>query len=307
MNNAPVFSVIIPLYNKEKYIKATLNSVIHQIHSTFEIIIVNDGSTDNSLKVVNSISDYRIQIINQQNKGLSAARNTGIKAAKYDYIAFLDADDLWSEDYLLVISKLIKNEEEAGVYSTKSAILKPKQKFDLSQTTYSSKKTTLISNYFQFKKNLFSNSSVVINHQVFDNIGYYDESINYGEEEDFFIRCFSKYKLVHYNENKVYYLKGIEDQLTSPNTKIDRVIPNYTKYLTNENYKTLKPYIDFIYFKLVVLYKMERNRKLVKKFKAKIEISNLSFIQKIKFTIPTILFYYSKHIYLWFLKIFSHS
>lgn len=87
-------SVIIPLYNKEKYIATTVNSVLQQSFKDFEIVVVNDGSTDISLSIVESISDQRIRLINKQNEGVSATRNRGIQEAKGDYIMFLDADDV---------------------------------------------------------------------------------------------------------------------------------------------------------------------------------------------------------------------
>jgi len=92
--NIPFLSVIIPLYNKELYIKDTILSVLNQSFSDFEIVIVNDGSKDKSLQVVNNIKDGRIRIINQQNAGVSAARNRGMNEAQGEYIFFLDADDI---------------------------------------------------------------------------------------------------------------------------------------------------------------------------------------------------------------------
>ncbi len=98
--NPIYFSVIIPLYNKDKYIKRTLDSVLKQTFTNFEIIIVDDGSTDNSCEIVESISDPRIRWIRQENGGPSKARNRGIKEAKGQFIAFLDADDQWLPEKL---------------------------------------------------------------------------------------------------------------------------------------------------------------------------------------------------------------
>lgn len=298
MSDKPRFSVVIPLYNKEDYIKNTLKSVLNQTFKAFEIIIVNDGSNDNSLDIVKTFSDSRITVINQKNKGLSGARNSGINKSNFDYIAFLDADDLWCEDYLETIYKMINGNTSGHIFTTASVISQPKNKPNLSKTTFSKRNIEHISNYFTLKKNLFSNSSIVINKSVFDNIGIYNEDINYGEEEDFFIRCFSSYKLTHYKNPKVFYLKGIANQLTSPHLNIKRIIPHYEKYLNNKNKDYLKPYIDFIYFKLVVLYKMQGNHTLVRFYKEKIDVSNLSLTRKIKFYLPTSLFYAIKTCYL---------
>ncbi|QQX75956.1 MULTISPECIES: glycosyltransferase family 2 protein [Aequorivita] len=95
-----MFSVIIPLYNKELSIYNTIQSILIQSYKDFEIVIVNDGSTDKSVEVVEKIKDDRIRLIHQENQGVSAARNTGIKHAKHEWICFLDADDLWEKEHL---------------------------------------------------------------------------------------------------------------------------------------------------------------------------------------------------------------
>ena len=89
----PFFSVVIPLYNKEQYIKNTLQSVLNQVFQDFEIIIVNDGSTDRSIDIVYALNDKRIQVFTQENKGVALARNFGIKKSKSKFIALIDADD----------------------------------------------------------------------------------------------------------------------------------------------------------------------------------------------------------------------
>lgn len=96
-----MFSVVIPLYNKSHTIQRTLNTVLNQAFTEFEIVIIDDGSTDNGVEVIrNFTQDSRIKIINQENQGVSAARNSGLKNANYNYIAFLDGDDEWLPDYL---------------------------------------------------------------------------------------------------------------------------------------------------------------------------------------------------------------
>src|SRR5690554_5521626 len=95
-----MFSVVIPLYNKELSISNTIQSVLDQTFQNFEIVIVNDGSTDNSVKEVEKFDDKRIRLIHQENQGVSAARNRGIKEARYEWIAFLDGDDLWEKEHL---------------------------------------------------------------------------------------------------------------------------------------------------------------------------------------------------------------
>ena len=112
-----MISVIIPLYNKEKQIAATLQSVIEQTFQNFEIIVVNDGSTDNSTTEVLKIKDSRIRLVHQENAGVSAARNRGIQEARFDLISLLDADDIWKPNYLETQYGLYKKYPRCSVYA----------------------------------------------------------------------------------------------------------------------------------------------------------------------------------------------
>lgn len=110
----PLISVIIPVYNVEKYLSECINSVINQSYTNYEILLINDGSTDNSHSIcLEYESKYNnITVFNQQNKGLSAARNKGIETSKGDYIAFIDSDDLIHKDFL---KTLIYNIEDSDI------------------------------------------------------------------------------------------------------------------------------------------------------------------------------------------------
>lgn len=103
--SASVISVIIPLYNKQDSIIATIKSVLSQTFTDFELIVVNDGSTDNSLTIIESIQDERIHIFNKANGGVSSARNYGVNVARGEWILFLDADDLLYERCLEILYK----------------------------------------------------------------------------------------------------------------------------------------------------------------------------------------------------------
>lgn len=105
----PKFSIIVPVYNVEKYIKKCLDSVFAQTEKDFEVIVVNDGTKDNSMDIV---KDYKVTIINQENQGLSAARNNGLKKARGDYIIFLDSDDYLEKDTLKEIKKSLTNDPD---------------------------------------------------------------------------------------------------------------------------------------------------------------------------------------------------
>ncbi len=96
----PKISVIIPVYNAEETIKETLESVLSQTFSQFEIIVINDGSQDKTLEIVSRILDPRLKVLSYPNAGVSVSRNRGISQAAGEYVSFLDADDLWTPDKL---------------------------------------------------------------------------------------------------------------------------------------------------------------------------------------------------------------
>ncbi|WNO61671.1 glycosyltransferase family A protein [Rheinheimera sp. MMS21-TC3] len=113
----PAISIVIPLYNKATSVSRSINSVLQQSFSHFELIIVDDGSTDNSLNIVQSYQDKRITIIQQQNQGASVARNNGVLAANSEFIAFLDADDCYHPDFLQRIINLTEQYSDAALFS----------------------------------------------------------------------------------------------------------------------------------------------------------------------------------------------
>lgn len=132
MNKTP-FTVVIPLYNKEKHIQQAIKSVLAQTNQDFELIVVDDGSTDVSFEVANSIQDPRIRIIRQENKGVSAARNRGIMEAKSEWVAFLDADDEWLPGFLEEMLGLIEKYPDCTVAGTAYYLVDHKDQFRLNK------------------------------------------------------------------------------------------------------------------------------------------------------------------------------
>ena len=116
------FSVVIPLYNKEHYIEKTIRSVLDQTCTDYEVIVVDDGSKDNSLALARRFESDRVRVIPQENQGVSAARNTGILNANGEFICFLDADDEWRPDYLATIDSLTERYPESAIFVTAYAV-----------------------------------------------------------------------------------------------------------------------------------------------------------------------------------------
>lgn len=196
----PLISVVIPLYNKEKWIERCLRSVLAQTYDNLQIIIVNDGSTDRSLDVVECIEDERIQIIDQANGGVSSARNRGIEESQGEYIAFLDADDEWKAEHLHVLLEGFKRfdnailvcddllEYDAGTQKTK----KRRVPFDMDDGKKKSIGYVVIENYLRTLRDDFfvlSASSVLIRTSVIKKhkLLFY-ESMTHGEDVNYWIR-----------------------------------------------------------------------------------------------------------------------
>lgn len=119
---SPLVSIIIPVYNVEKYVEQCILSLLNQTYSNIEIIAVNDGSKDESPQKILDLAkkDKRIKLLNQENKGVSAARNNGLNSANGDFIIFVDADDYLKEDFVEYMLKLINKDAADFAYSIKS-------------------------------------------------------------------------------------------------------------------------------------------------------------------------------------------
>jgi glycosyltransferase involved in cell wall biosynthesis len=177
-----LFSVIIPTYKAEKYIAKTIKSVLAQTYSHFEIIVVDDESPDRSLAICQQFQDSRLKIISQKNRGLAGARNTGIRHAQGDYLAFLDADDLWLPEKLEKHLQHLESSPQIGISFSRSAFIDSE---DRSIGTYQMPKLTNITAAHLLCRNPIGNGSApVIRREVFADIKFQDNL--YGTVEDFY-------------------------------------------------------------------------------------------------------------------------
>jgi glycosyltransferase involved in cell wall biosynthesis len=183
------FSIVIPLYNKEHAIASTLESVLLQTFQEFEVIIIDDGSTDNSASIVTTFQDPRILCIRQENQGVSAARNVGMGKANYPYIAFLDADDTWSTDYLASMAMLIRDFPGATIYGMGNVVLIGdkviQRNFHLPAGFRG-----YVTDYFQHavRSELFWTSAVVASTSTLQQSGGFLKTLSLGEDTDMWIR-----------------------------------------------------------------------------------------------------------------------
>ncbi len=125
MSNTPQFSVIIPLYNKEREVEATIRSVLAQTLQPLEIVVVDDGSTDRSHEIVEAVGSPLVRLISQTNGGECAARNRAMSEARGDYFALVDADDSWKPQFLEEVAGMIAEFPDCGIYSTAFEVVSP--------------------------------------------------------------------------------------------------------------------------------------------------------------------------------------
>lgn len=292
------FTVVIPLYNKENFIGRTLNSVLEQTYTDFKVIIVNDASTDNSLTVAQGYNDERIAIINHDiNKGLSASRNTGIKNANTEYIAFLDADDIWKPQFLKKIYSLIQLYPQASLFATKYEENYPGNvTIDLKIPDLQLQDNHGIVAYFEndLKKPLLSFSSICIKKEVFNKAGYFDESITFGEDIDFYIRANYTFDLAYYNESHAVYFIHSTDQITQSGLK-GKKVPDFDKYETlTKNRPDIKKYLDFHRYAMAKRYKLSGNSKGYNKMVKGLNLANLNYKQKFLLYAPVFILKFIK-------------
>ena len=132
----PKFSIIIPVYNVEKYIKKCLDSIFEQSFKDYEVIVVNDGTKDNSMDIV---KEYNVKIINQKNQGLTEARNSGAKKATGEYLIFIDSDDYIDKDLLKEINKSLKNDPDIVRFQIREVYEDDKESKDYKETPFTNK------------------------------------------------------------------------------------------------------------------------------------------------------------------------
>lgn len=220
------FSVIIPLFNKEKSISSTIISVLNQTYNNFELIIVNDGSNDNSLEIAKSFKDKRLKILEQTNGGVSKARNTGIKAARYKYIIPLDADDLFLPGALDEFVYLIQNFQKGNVFATIGET--DRRKIPSKFNRYYVKDHFLSSAILMAKYNaeLMMTGIVVINRKCFDVCGFYNENITHGEDIDLWNRLKDQCKIVKSEVVTMIYRLNVENRATDI-IESEKIFPQY--------------------------------------------------------------------------------
>ena len=193
---APTVSVVIPTYNRAHMIGDTLNSVLAQTYRNFEIIVVDDGSTDNTPEVLTYYGSP-VHYVRCENRGKSAARNTGIRVARGDYIAFLDSDDLWLPNKLQAQMDVFDEQPDLKWVYSDCYMFDGQTGADI--CTWSSHSRLYAGNIFEllFQNNFIASPTPVFRRQVFGEVGYFDETLqrHQPEDADMWLRTAAKFPI----------------------------------------------------------------------------------------------------------------
>ncbi|MDP0507265.1 MAG: glycosyltransferase [Fusobacterium sp. JB019] len=282
-------TMIIPVYNVEKYILECINSIESQSYKNIEILIINDGSTDNSKIICEELQQHNknIRIINQLNGGVSVARNTGINNASGDYIIFIDSDDYWNENILEdIVKEIYENNFPDLIYSKGNYILdngklrKTVYKINLETVKRKNGKELLSYLLKDFNENIWSVCRGVYKKKIIlKNKIYFKKGKTLGEDADWFFRflCNSEHNIFF---EKLYYVYRVNRKGSAMdiinykhlNTYLDIVIEWINKYYEEPNelnkvicQKISNNYID--YFKYIMFYSEDERKALMYKIK----------------------------------------
>lgn len=220
-----MISVVIPLYNKEKSITTTLESVLAQSYTDYEVIVVDDGSTDNSVSVVESIiSSFQhsnIQLFSKPNGGVSSARNFGIEKSRGEYVAFLDGDDVWDKDFLKSMAELIDEYPGKSIYGLGCEQIKRGEKPVLKDNYYRGESG------WNYATMAFTGSSACVNKKDAIEVGLFDIRMTQGEDLDMWWRLM----LLHGGASDLhpyaYYIQDAENRAMNRIAPIEKHIPYY--------------------------------------------------------------------------------
>jgi glycosyltransferase involved in cell wall biosynthesis len=285
----PYFSIIIPVYNKEKFVAKTIESILSQTFTDYEIIIVNDGSTDQSEAKISVFKDNRIQYYSKKNEGVALARNFGIEKATADYICFLDADDYWHPTFLETMQRYSSELPEQKVFAAAIEI-ETKNKTIPARYSIPSTSDFEIVNFFDAsqKECALWTSSVCIHKSVFEKVGDFDTKIKHGEDTELWIRIGLQFPIVFIRKILARYV--YDEKSISRN--LNYFFEDYTfeKYAAEEKKNpALKKYMDLNRFSAVIKCRLNRDWRIAIDIESEIDLKNLSFKKRVLLELPPIM------------------
>jgi glycosyltransferase involved in cell wall biosynthesis len=237
----PLVSVIIPTYNSADYIEEALQSVFEQTFQDFEIIVIDDGSTDGTVEVLRKYGD-RISYIFQENNGPSSARNRGIRAARGEYIAFLDADDLWVSTKLEKQVSLFLQRKGLGMVTTGACSFDEKGVYGYSADK---RKTLMVGDIARniFLRSNIGTPTVMVRKEIFDSIGFFEENIRQSEDDNMWIRIAAHYD-VELIDEALIKVRNHPQRMTLNKSELQRSVQTSIQLLRTKYGDTVKKKIE---------------------------------------------------------------
>lgn len=210
----PFFTVVMPLYNKQSSVERAVSSVLSQSFACFELIIVDDGSTDRSAEVVSGCNDPRLELIKQFNNGPSAARNRGFKAAAADYVCFLDADDEWDSEFLETMSSLIEVAPRASLYCVNHKVADESGHIFYRVSNFPERYLGYIDDFYKVyaTTEIINSSSVCIRKKSLHTIGGFPEHARIGEDIYTWLRLADVYRVAYANVDRATIYRDAENR-----------------------------------------------------------------------------------------------
>lgn len=312
-----MFSVIIPLYNKAAYVEKAIRSVLAQTYGEFELIVVDDGSTDDGWNVVQELMATQNPPLGgwwgftQQNQGVSVTRNNGVKAAKYDYIAFLDADDWWEPTYLEEMKGLIEEFPGAGIWGSSYYIVKNNRKRVAPIGVENDFERGLINYCKVYAQTLcmpLTSITTIIKKSVFESEKGFKPNLKLGEDFDLWIRVAMKYQVVLLNEPLAYYNQDVEqlqrgvidEKIYEPQTHFIFNLDYLAEYESNN--PDMKYLLDKLRLYTLLRYRLQRAFiPQVKHEIDKVDFKQQPFSALLNYKLPILLL----NIWYWFKKLGS--
>lgn len=281
-------SVVVPLYNKKKSVLETMKAALNQTFNNYEIIVVDDGSTDHSAELVETIKNEKLKIYRKENTGVSDTRNFGITKAQGDYIAFLDADDLWDNLYLERLHMMIESAPECGMYAQNFRVVNIDE--ILLEEISQKRQIEVYKNWEEvFFEKMFRTSAIAVNKKRFIDSGCFDTSLSIGEDLEAWLRISLQYPVCYLNEthvlvvlfSKEYHSRIVPKDYTKHYTY--KLITQKEKYLKLKDNISVRKLINRAIFYAYQNFSWDKNHKAAHFLKKNFKFNLLSRKDKIKY------------------------
>lgn len=286
----PFFSIIIPVYNKEKFLRNTLDTVLNQTFRDYEIIVVNDGSTDGSLEILHNIKDPRLRIFNQENQGAAASRNQGMERASAPYFCFLDADDSWTPDHLAVLADTIRRFPEGKMFCSRYVT-------QINHNTFIKNKLLGIADDYEgyvhdFFRSSYVNrvaltSAVCIHESVFKKSGGFNSTTRSTEDLEYWIKIALNYRVVITAATTMIYNFIADNSSLSKIHITKKTVPDFDIYAAEEaRNPSLKRFLDLYRTEYALQYKIAGDVRRCRELLRKTAPQNIRFKTRLLLGLP---------------------